>query len=183
MTDGRTQEGAYAVNQTVHIRCDVKGLLAGFGRGRVDGKKRGRRDSDRGRELNSTAPMIVLVHPPSFLPFDFSCLTFPLDPQDFWMGGEARTLRKFCKNIGGCGFRIDRANRFRGKMIGCEDSKLDDDEGLGSGLWPLQIKAPMGRGEFGPHHPQSSLLILFSFPPTAKCLRRADSPPSSPHPG
>ena len=103
MTDGRTQEGAYAVNQTVHIRCNVKGLLAEFGRGRVDGKKRGRRDSDRGRELNSTAPMIFLVHPPSFLPFDFSCLLFPLDPQDFWMGGEARTIRKI---IGGRSFEI-----------------------------------------------------------------------------
>ena len=37
------------------------------------------------------------------------------------------------------------------------------DQGLGSGLWPLQIKAPMGPGKFCPHHLQPPLLILFSL--------------------
>ena len=40
--------------------------------------------------------------------------------------------------------------------------RCDDLESLRKALWPSQIKAPMGQGQFGSHHPQTPLLILFS---------------------
>ena len=69
---------------------------------------------------------------------------------------------EFCKNTRGRSFKIDRENCFRRQVTGYQGNNLDDDQGLGGGLWPLQIKAPMGRGKFGPHYPQYPLVICFS---------------------
>ena len=57
-----------------------------------------------------------------------------------------------------------------------------DDPTLRKALWPSQIKAPMGQGQFGPHRLQTPLLILFSsyaFPVFVQCLPCADNPLSS----
>jgi len=45
-----------------------------------------------------------------------------------------------------------------------------DDPALRKALWPSQIKAPMGQGQFGPHRLQTPLLIFISSCSFA-CLR------------
>ena len=59
--------------------------------------------------------------------------------------------------------QILQKHRFRGEVTGYQDNIPDNGQGLGSGLWPLQIKALMGRGKFDSHYPQSPLIGFSSY--------------------